>query len=121
MNKSSKNIRQRFIPICRLLVFLCLNSLAFELKSETLNNDFFELNLKQLGDIQITSAAKKPQKISLTASSVFVLQQEDIKRSGVTTIPDALRLVPGVQVAKLDSNKWAISIRVLTIFSPINY
>lgn len=72
---------------------------------------YLDLSLDQLSDIQIISAAKKPQKISQTAASIYVLEQEDIRRSGVTSIPDALRLVPGVQVAKLDANKWAIAIR----------
>ncbi len=95
----------------RLFMLFCLNSLVFELKSEELRSTFFELSLQQLGDIEITSVAKKKQKKSNVAASIFVLSQEDIKRSGVTAIPDALRLVPGVQVAKLDANKWAISIR----------
>jgi len=93
------------------ITFLCLYSLVFELKSETADDSFFDLTLQQLSDIKITSVAKKPQKLSLAASSIFVLSQQDIQRSGVTTIPDALRMVPGVQVAKLDANKWAISIR----------
>ena len=93
------------------MLLVLLSSLVFELKSEELPNSFFDLSLEQLGEIQITSAAKKPQNISLTAASVFILHPEQIKRSGVTTIPDALRLVPGMQVAKMDGNKWAISIR----------
>ena len=92
-------------------VFVFFMGLVFDLKSAPLDEDFFNLSLDQLADIEITSVAKKPQKLSLAASSIFVLSQEDIKRSGVTTIPDALRMVPGVQVAKLDANKWAISIR----------
>jgi len=92
-------------------LFLLLVCLAFDLKSEGISDDFLDMSLEQLADINITSVAKKPQKLSLAASSIFVLSQEDIKRSGVTTIPDALRMVPGVQVAKLDANKWAISIR----------
>lgn len=78
---------------------------------ELSNEDFFDLDLEQLADIDIRSVAKKTQKLSEAAAAVFVLSQEDIRRSGVTTIADALRLVPGVQVAKLDANKWAISIR----------
>ena len=102
------NLRRNISPVIFILFLYCL---AFNLKSETLDDNFFDLSLEQLADIQITSVAKKPQKLSLTASSVFVLNQQDILRSGVTTIADALRMVPGVQVAKLDSNKWAVSIR----------
>jgi len=93
------------------IIFLCLFGFVFDLRSETREDTFFDMSLEELADIEITSVAKKPQKISFAASSVFVVSQQDIKRSGVTTIPDALRMVPGVQVAKLDSNKWAISIR----------
>ncbi|NOQ76573.1 MAG: TonB-dependent receptor [Methylococcaceae bacterium] len=88
-----------------------MSGFTLDLRSETLDDTFFDMSLEELADIEITSVAKKPQKISFAASSVFVVSQQDIKRSGVTTIPDALRMVPGVQVAKLDSNKWAISIR----------
>jgi len=102
------NLRRNISPVIFILFLYCL---AFNLKSETLDDNFFDLSLEQLADIQITSVAKKPQKLSLAASSVFVLNQQDILRSGVTTIADALRMVPGVQVAKLDSNKWAVSIR----------
>ena len=111
MIDSTNNKKITFIPIFRVIVLLFLTGLVFDLKSAPLEDDFFDLSLDQLADIEITSVAKKPQKVSLAASSIFVLSQEDIKRSGVTTIPDALRMVPGVQVAKLDANKWAISIR----------
>ena len=97
--------------VCQLGIGLILYGLAFAIKSATLDDDFFDLSLEQLADIEVTSVAKKSQKLSMAASSVFVVSQQDIKRSGVTTIPDALRMVPGVQVAKLDANKWAVSIR----------
>jgi iron complex outermembrane receptor protein len=61
--------------------------------------------------IEITSAGKKAQKLSDVAAAVFVLTQEDLQRSGVTSIPEALRMVPGVQVARIDANKWAITAR----------
>lgn len=107
----NNNKKTTMIVSLRIIGFLFFTALAFDLKSAPQEDDFFDLSLDQLADIEITSVAKKPQKLSLAASSIFVLNQEDIKRSGVTTIPDALRMVPGVQVAKLDANKWAISIR----------
>ncbi len=67
--------------------------------------------LADLADVEVYSASKRSQPLSRTASAAFVLTQEDIRRSGVTTIPDALRLVPGVNVAKLSSDKWAVSVR----------
>jgi iron complex outermembrane receptor protein len=73
--------------------------------------DLTTLSLEQLMNIEVTSVAKKAQKVSDAAAAIFVITQEDIRRSGVTSIPDALRLAPGMQVARIDSNKWAISSR----------
>jgi len=70
-----------------------------------------DLNLEELMDVKIYSAAKKEQAMSDTAAAAFVITQEDIRRSGATSIPDALRMAPGVQVAQIDANSWAISIR----------
>ncbi len=73
--------------------------------------DFTMLSLEELKDVEIISVSKKPEKISQAAAAVFVITQEDIRRSGVTSIPDALRLAPGVQVARSNTQGWAISVR----------
>lgn len=73
--------------------------------------DLTELSIEDLMNITVTSVSKKSQTISEAASAVFVITHEDIRRSGATSIPDALRMVPGVQVAKIDANKWAITAR----------
>jgi iron complex outermembrane recepter protein len=70
-----------------------------------------ELSLEQLMNIEVTSVTKNAQPLSQAAAAVFVLSQEDIRRSGVTTIPEALRMVPGIQVARIDAHRWAISAR----------
>ena len=69
------------------------------------------LSLEALMDIKVTSVSRKDQKLADAAAAVFVITQDDIRRSGATSIPEALRLAPGVQVARIDSNKWAVSIR----------
>jgi len=74
-------------------------------------NDLTELSLEALMDINVTSVSKKPQKLSNAAAAAFVISQDDIRRSGATSIPELLRMVPGVQVARIDANKWAVSIR----------
>ncbi|MCJ7829965.1 MAG: TonB-dependent receptor plug domain-containing protein [Desulfobacterales bacterium] len=73
--------------------------------------DLTQLSIEELMDIEITSVSKKAQKLSEAAAAVYVITQEDIRRSGVTSIPEALRMVPGVQVAHLDANKWAVTVR----------
>lgn len=74
-------------------------------------DDYFDLSIEELSNITVTSVSRKSQKASEAASAVFVLTGEEIRRSGVTSIPEALRLVPGIQVARIDSNRWAISAR----------
>jgi iron complex outermembrane receptor protein len=76
-------------------------------------NDIFEMDLKQLMqmDVEITSVSKRPQKLHEAASAIYVVTEEDIRRSGAVNIPEALRLVPGLLVAKVDQNNYAISSR----------
>jgi iron complex outermembrane receptor protein len=62
---------------------------------------------------QVTSVSKKEQSLSRTASAIFVITADAIRRSGATNIPDLLRMVPGVDVAQIDANTWAVSIRGL--------
>jgi iron complex outermembrane receptor protein len=73
--------------------------------------DLTKLTLEQLMDIQVTSVSKRQEKFSKAPSAIFVITQEDLRRSGVNTIPEALRMVPGVQVSQIDSSTWAITAR----------
>jgi iron complex outermembrane recepter protein len=70
-----------------------------------------QASLEDLLNIQVTSVSKKEQKLSQTPAAVFVITQEDIRRSGATNIPDLLRIVPGLDVAQINANTWAISAR----------
>ncbi len=74
-------------------------------------DQFFSLSLEDLLSMEVTSVSKKKQNLNEVAAAVFVITQEDIRRSGVTSIPEALRLAPGIQVARMDANKWAITSR----------
>ncbi|MEI6213790.1 MAG: TonB-dependent receptor [Desulfuromonadales bacterium] len=69
------------------------------------------LTIESLMEMTVTSVSKKSQPITTAAAAVFVISQDDIRRSGVTTIADALRMVPGVQVYRIDANKWAVTAR----------
>jgi iron complex outermembrane receptor protein len=70
-----------------------------------------DASLEQLLNTPVTSVSKKEQKLARTAAAVFVISQDDIRRSGAVTLPDVLRMVPGVDVAQIDANAWAITIR----------
>ncbi|HRA82073.1 MAG TPA: TonB-dependent receptor plug domain-containing protein, partial [Thauera sp.] len=71
----------------------------------------FDLSLEQLMDVVITSVSKREQLLSNTAAAVHVITAEDIRRSGATSLPEALRLAPGVHVARFSNNRWSVSIR----------
>jgi outer membrane receptor protein involved in Fe transport len=73
--------------------------------------DLTQMQLEDLMNIKVTSVSKKEQTLSRTAAAVFVITPEDIRRSGATSIPDLLRMAPGVDVQQIDANSWAISIR----------
>jgi iron complex outermembrane recepter protein len=73
--------------------------------------DLTALNIEDLMNVDVTSAAKKEQKLSQVSSALFVITTEDIRRSGATNIPDLLRMVPGLQVAQISPSNWAISAR----------
>ena len=72
-----------------------------------------QLSLAELGNVEVTTASKEPEKIWKTPAAIFVLTQDDIRRSGATSIPEVLRLVPGVEVARINSNQWSVNIRGL--------
>ena len=70
-----------------------------------------DLSLEELLNVEVYSVSKKKQKLSDSAAAVYVLTEEDIERSGATTVMDALRLVPGVQVANVNRNVYSVSVR----------
>jgi len=69
------------------------------------------LSLEQLGNVEVTTVSKSPVSVARTPAAVYVITQQDIRRSGAVSLPEAVRLAPGVEVAQIDSVKWAIGIR----------
>src|SRR5579864_7484966 len=92
-------------------LLLCAPVPGFAQSASTAPRDLTQVSLEDLMNIEVTSVSKKEQKLSKTAAAVFVITQEDIHASGATNIPDLLRMVPGVDVAQITSNTWAIAIR----------
>jgi outer membrane receptor protein involved in Fe transport len=70
-----------------------------------------DASLEQLLETRVTTLSKKAQALSKTAAAAFVIGPEDIRRSGALTLPDLLRMAPGVDVAQINANTWAITIR----------
>jgi iron complex outermembrane receptor protein len=74
-------------------------------------SDLEGASLEDLMNIEVTSVSKKEEKLFQTAAAVYVITQDEIRRSGLTSLPELLRLVPGLQVARIDGSKWAVSAR----------
>jgi iron complex outermembrane receptor protein len=69
------------------------------------------LSLEQLSNIEVTSVSGRSERLQDAAASIFVITGEDIRRSAATSLPEALRLAPNLQVARLNAAQYAISAR----------
>ena len=99
---------RRFQPLRALVVATLLGVLVVVPVARS--EDLTEMSLADLLDVRVTSVARQDQDIYQAPAAVYVISAEDLRRSGVTSLPEALRLVPGVEVARIDANKWAVSI-----------
>jgi iron complex outermembrane receptor protein len=81
------------------------------LPEDLLADNLVDLSLEELGDLVVTSALRRNERLSDTPASVYVITSEDIRRSGATTLPQLLRLAPNLTVARADANQWAITAR----------
>lgn len=104
------NGRTGIVVVSVLMVVVCSN---FALGSDQLSDDetILDLSLEDLLDIKVTSVSKRAQSLNDAAAAIFVITNKDLLRWGVTSVPDALRYVPGLHVGRIDSSKWAITSR----------
>jgi iron complex outermembrane receptor protein len=99
------------LAFAAFLFFLLL--FATPAGAEQSSVDLANQSLEDLMNVKVVSISKTEQSVSRSASAIFVITQEDIRRSGATNIPDLLRMVPGMDVASIDGNAWAITARGL--------
>lgn len=102
-------VRKSYFPIFLLGLLVAHGAAANETPSP--DPEFDQILSLDISDLTVTSVSKHEQKLSDTAAAIYVVTQEDIRRAGVFNIPDALRLVPGIEVARVASNEWAVSSR----------
>jgi iron complex outermembrane recepter protein len=93
------------------LAALVTQSLAAPQENATNGAPLKQLSLAQLGNLEVTTTSKEPEQVWKTSAAIYVLTQDDIRRSGATSIPEVLRLVPGVEVARINSSSWSVGIR----------
>jgi len=111
----------RFLSFLVLLTTIvhCLAAIDTDEKARqhrAIINQLKNLSLTELSEVETFNpkaglAARKIQKLTDTSAALFVITKEDIRRAGITHLAEALRMVPGVQVARINANKWAISAR----------
>ncbi len=90
---------------------VCCTSCLSQSSAQTSEAPLRNLSLEQLGNVEITTVSKTPQEVWNTAAAIYVITNDDIRRSGATSIPEILRLAPGLQVERADSDHWAVGIR----------
>ena len=70
-----------------------------------------KMTVEQLLDLDVTSVSRRPEKLLAVPSAIQVITSEDVRRSGATNLPEALRLASNLEVAQVDSRQWAITAR----------
>jgi iron complex outermembrane recepter protein len=93
------------------VIFIVCLSVKLANGAEHEPDELSQLSIEALMSSKVVTATRTEQRLMDTAAAAYVITQDDIRRSGATTIPDALRMVPGLQVARVNPSKWAIAAR----------
>lgn len=109
---------------CRALVLGWVAGLlaasAAHANTETETTELARLSIEELANLEITSVSKRPERLAEAAASIFVVSGEDVRRSGVQSLAEALRLAPNLNVQRVDSLDYGISARGLNGFESSN-
>jgi iron complex outermembrane receptor protein len=84
---------------------------ASSARAQSQDKGFADMSLEELMDVPVTSVSKKTTKLAESPAAITVITQDDLHRLGITSLPDALRLVPGIEVQQINSQEWAVSAR----------
>ena len=98
-----------------IATLICANFSAAEAADQVASDDIDKLldtPMKDLANMEVTSVSKRAEKASEAAAAIYVITQEDIRRSGFNSVPEVLRMVPGIQVSRIDSGWWAITVTI---------
>jgi iron complex outermembrane receptor protein len=94
-----------------LLAIATTSALALGLAAAAQEHALADLSIEELAEVRVTSVSRQPERLADAPASIFVVTAEDIRRTGVTTLTEALRLAPNLQVARTDPVQYAISSR----------
>jgi iron complex outermembrane receptor protein len=99
---------RRIVSVLLLMAGSCLGPAYAQQKPSDVQS-LSTMSIEALMDLQVTSVSRRAEPLSRAAAAITVITQEDIRRSGATSIPEVLRMVPGLDVAQMDASTWAIS------------
>jgi iron complex outermembrane receptor protein len=105
--------KTRLLPLAHRIA-LSMSLVAFDVQAQASAPDpreLGDLSLEELANIQVTSVSRRPQALAEAASSIFVITGSEIHRAGATSLPEALRLAPNLQVARVDARNYAVTAR----------
>jgi outer membrane receptor for monomeric catechols len=109
---SNMNRPTRITGCLSMLCAACVEAGAQEPEHQVAQKtDLASMKIEDLMNVRVTSVSKKEQSLFQAAAAIFVITQEDIRRSGAISIPDLLRMVPGLNVSQINANSWAVSSR----------
>ena len=114
MKRCKALANEQAVPISRSLkkqALLGVTLLVLSVGGFAQQQDLSQLSLEDLMNTKVTSASKEPERLSGAPAAIYVLTAEDIRRGGFTTLPDALRMVPGLYVAQTNAHLWEVSAR----------
>src|SRR3989449_1149740 len=111
----ASNQEGQCMTLTRTLFLITVSTVVWALPARAQQRDSVEalkrLSLDQLMNVEVMSVALRPQRLFETPSAIQVITQDDIRQSGATSLPEALRLASNLQVAQVDARQWAISAR----------
>lgn len=107
-NRSATLMRALFVVT---LVAWTMHSSVRAVSAVEAPQDLKKLSLEELFDLEVTTVSQKPESLSKAAAAIHVVTQDDLRRSGALSIPEALRAIPGVEVAQVDTRQYAITAR----------
>ena len=94
-----------------VLALVCASATAAVQADETVVDGLKKLSLEELMAVDVSTASRLAEPLFETPAAVFVITGDDIRRSGVRSIAEALRLAPGVEVARRNAHAWSITLR----------
>jgi iron complex outermembrane receptor protein len=99
------------LPISGLLAAACLAGGVHAQPPQQLAANLADLELEQLTQVTVTSASRREERLVEVPASIFVITAEDIRRAGVSSLPEALRLAPNLQVVRPDASQHIVTAR----------